>query len=102
MDQPAGGAFVPQDLAAAAVVMRFARRDRELQCCGVHIALHEQLAAVGVGRNDGDQAAVVKFGSEVVAFFDLFDRVAGLKSDWRDRHFGSLVVFFCGPEEYRA
>ena len=42
---------------------------------------------------NGDQAALVEPGCEVVTFLDLLDRLAGLKSDRRDRHLESLVNF---------
>ena len=59
--------------------MRLAGGDGQLQGFFVHVALHEQFATVVVRGNDGYQAAVVELGREVVAFLDLFDRLAGLK-----------------------
>ena len=91
LHESAGCALVPQHLPAAAVVVCFPRADRQLQRLGVHVALHEKLAAIGIRRDNRDQAAVVEPGREVAAFLDLFDGFAGLKSDRRDRHWQSSV-----------
>lgn len=102
LHQAAAGAFVPENLAAAAVIMRLTGRYCELQRLSVHIALHQDLAAVGICRDDGDESAVIEFWCEVVAFLYLLDRAAGLKSDGRGRHSGSLNEKSGGREEYRA
>ena len=89
---------MPEDLSTAAVIVRLAGRDGELQCFCIHIALHQDLAAVGVCGDDGDESAIVEFGCEVVAFLYLLDRVAGLKSNGRGGHSGSLVEKSAGRE----
>ena len=63
--------------------------NRESQRIGIHKALHEQLTTFGIGRYDGDESALIKFGRELIAFLDLFDGLAGLKSDRGDRHIAS-------------
>jgi hypothetical protein len=39
--EPTGRTLVPQNLSTAAVIMSLTRTDGELQCLGVHVALHE-------------------------------------------------------------
>src|SRR3970282_2765429 len=53
--------------------MCLARRDRWLERFGVHVSRHEQLARGVVGRHGRYQAALVAFGGEIGAFFDLLD-----------------------------
>ena len=81
LNETAGRALVPQGLAAAAVIMRFTCPDSQAQCLAIHIALHQHLTSVGVSRDSCNQAAIVEFRHEIAAFFDLFDRLAGLKFD---------------------
>src|SRR5690606_35808270 len=73
LHEAARRAFVPQGLAAAAVVMRLAGLDRALERLGVHVAVHQQLAGLVIRGNGGDQAALVELRRELRAFLDLLD-----------------------------
>ena len=93
LHEPARRSLVPEDLPAATVVVSFARADCQLQRLGVHVALHQQFATIGIRRDNCNQAAFVEPGCEVIAFLDLFDGFTGLKSDRRDRHWQSSLNF---------
>jgi hypothetical protein len=86
LHKSAGRALVPQQLAAAAVVIRLAGPDRQLQCFGIHVALHQKLTTGGIGRNNGNQAPIVKLRRKIGSLFDLFDIPAELKIDNVTRH----------------
>ena len=89
LHESAGGALVPDGLAAAAEIMRFTGLDGFRQCLGVHVAMHQQFAGCVVGRDGRDQAVFVEFGRKFGAFFDLFDGLSFTK-DCRGIHVGSL------------
>jgi hypothetical protein len=90
--ESAGSALVPEDLAAAAEIMRLTGLDRARQRFCVHVPLHEQLAGLRVGRHHGDQTAVIELRRKIDAFFYLLDRFARLKFDASARHCRLLRV----------
>lgn len=67
----AGGlALVPDFLATAAVINGFAEGDGHLQALSVHVGEHEGLVRFVIERHRGDQAMLVKAGSEGKALLD--------------------------------
>ena len=108
LHKPAGRALVPQDLAAAAEVVRFAGLDSQAERLGVHIALHQEFPGVRVGRDHGDEPTIIEFRRELAAFLDLFDGLAGLKFHIDARHCWFLcdtsgdrqITGLCRPRQY--
>ncbi len=73
LDEAAGRTLVPQHAAAATPVVRLAAGNGFFQRLGVHVAVHQQLAAGVIGGYAGDQAVAVEFWCEFAPFFDLLD-----------------------------
>ena len=73
LDEAAGRALVPQALAAAAPIERFAVLDGFRQCLGIHVGVHQHLARLGGGGDHRYQSVGIEFGRELRAFLDLFD-----------------------------
>ena len=71
--QAAGRAFVPQRFAAATEIVRFTGANGVLERFGIHIAVHQQFTAIGIGRHSRDQAVDIEFGRKLRAFLDLLD-----------------------------
>ena len=71
--QAAGRPLVPERLPAAAEVMRLAGFNGPGQRLVVHIAVHQQFAALIVGGDGRNQAVAIELRRELVAFLDLLD-----------------------------
>jgi hypothetical protein len=57
--------------------MGLAGLDGLFQRLGVHIAVHQHLAAGRIGGHHRQQPVCVEFRRQFVAFLDLLDRLAG-------------------------
>ena len=72
--------LVLQDVTGVLLVMlvgEHAGLNGLFQRFGVHIAVHQHFAAIGIGGNHRQQPVFVEFGRQFVVFLDLLDRLAG-------------------------
>ena len=76
LELAAGGALVPELLAAAAVVHRLAKLQGLAQGLGVHVGEHERRAGVGIHRHGRDEAMLVELRGKGQTLLDALFRVA--------------------------
>jgi hypothetical protein len=76
LELAAGGALVPELLAAAAVVHRLAELQGLAQGFGIHVGEHERRTGVGIHRHGRDEAVLVELRGEGQTLLDALFRVA--------------------------